>query len=148
MRLAFLTIILLFVMLPVFSLIHEFGHAGYCAYQERNYVIGLVGFGAYTSCEGKFDDPIQFRMAGGFLASAVALLAFVALKKHLVGGLKFVAIVLVTIGVMEYSQMITESYFNDFHMGPYAIALNLIILLLVPIVLIQRASRPELEVRQ
>ena len=148
MRLAFLTIILLFALVPVFSFVHEYGHAGYCASQDRNYVVGVIGFQAYTSCEGKFDDPTSFRMAGGFLASGIALISFALLRKQLVGKLKFIGITLVSIGVMEYSQMITEAFFNDFHMGSYAIVLNWMILLLIPIILIHRASKTKLEVRQ
>lgn len=147
MRLAFLTIVLLFALVPVFSFVHEYGHAGYCVSQDRNYVVGIIGFQAYTSCEGKFDDPTSYRMAGGFLASGIALISFALLRKHLVGNLKFIAITLVSIGVMEYSQMITEGFFNDFHMGGSAIALNWIILLVVPIILIHRASKTKLEIR-
>lgn len=117
-RIVSLSILLWIVLMPVFSVIHEYGHAFICAKNDMPYTmsIGLLG-GASVSCTGSFVDPTPFRLAGGFLASGVGLLgAVLARKLTRTAKNSFVYIPLFTIGIVQFGQMIMEGFFNTFYL--------------------------------
>ena len=117
-RIVSLSVLLWIVLMPVFSAIHEYGHVFICSYNDMPYNVQLGIFGgAITSCTGEFNDPIGFRLAGGFLASGIALLTAIFTRK-LVRTAKnsFVYIPFFVIGVVQFGQMILEGFFNTFYM--------------------------------
>ncbi len=107
-----ITILLLIVMLPFFSLAHELGHVFMCYMDGREYNFSWN----WTSCSGKFDDPTMYRMMGGFVSTGLAMIIFASIKDKAVGKYKPIAIVLVTIGVIEFVNMVLETFLHDFYM--------------------------------
>jgi len=106
------TIILLMVTLPLFSFFHEIGHVIICDLDGRDYNFSYN----WTACSGKFEDPTMYRMAGGFLSASIALILFASIKNIAVKKFKPIAIVLVVIAVVEFVNMIQESFLHSFYM--------------------------------
>lgn len=134
-RFASVTLLLLIVMLPVFSLFHELGHVIICDVSGRDYNFSWN----WTACSGKFEDPTMYRMAGGFLSVSIALILFAGLRKVAVKKYKPIAIVLVIIATTEFVIMIQESFFNAFYMD-YGSAVSGMLMLVLSIFFIFRHS--------
>jgi len=121
MRLTATTVILWIVMLPIFSFVHEYGHAVVCEYYGYEAKYHLSFLSNAVSCHGNLaENPAfqsQFRMAGGFLASSIALLSFVGIKNFVTKNTRFIAIVLVVIGVTQFYNMTVETFFNDYYIN-------------------------------
>ncbi len=107
-----ITLILFILVLPLFSLTHELGHVFACDVSGRDYNFGWN----WTSCSGKFEDPSMYRMAGGFFSSGLALIIFATIKNKAVGKYKPIAIVIVSIAIVEFVNMVQETFFHDFYM--------------------------------
>jgi len=144
-----LTLGILLLLIPVFSVFHEYGHAISCSLLGHTFEIGygggggIITFSAYTNCSGTFTDPTelqQFRLSGGFLSASIALLLFAGLRKKLVGKwLKPIAIVFVTIGTVEYVNMIMEGFVFDFYLK-WGSSVNGFLFLILPVVMIIKTS--------
>lgn len=143
-----LTLGLLLLLIPVFSVFHELGHATACEALGHNSEIGFGGkggaisFSAYTNCDPDFNDSnklLQFRLAGGFLSATIALLLFAGFKNKLIGKLKPIAIVLVSIGAVEYVNMIMEGFSFDFYIH-WGSSINGFLFLVIPVILIIKLS--------
>lgn len=117
-RIVSLSVILWIALMPLFSIVHEHGHAFICAYNNMPYnmQIGILN-GASVSCTGSFNDPTEFRLAGGFLASGIALLSAIFVRK-LITKTKhsYTYIPLFVIGIVQFGQMIMEGFFNHFYL--------------------------------
>lgn len=119
LKLTTLTILLWVVLLPTFSLIHEVGHGLVCDYYgfEPNYHLTLIQNA--VTCTGNFSDNPgsqgSFRMAGGFLAASIALMAFALVKPIITPKTRFIGIVLVVIGVTQFFNMSMETFVHDFY---------------------------------
>ncbi len=111
-------IVLWIVLLPVFSVVHEYGHAIICEVNNMPYNIHVGITGSQIACAGQFpnNDPTSFRMAGGFVASGIALIAFAILRKRVSLENSWIVIPLVTIGTVHYIEMILETFVHDFYM--------------------------------
>lgn len=143
------TLGILLVLIPVFSLFHEYGHAIACSLLGHTFEIGYGGgggvitFSAFTNCDPDFTNPTelqQFRLAGGFLSATIGLLLFTSLRRKLVGRwLKPIAIVLVTIGTVEYVNMIMEGFLFDFYIK-WGSSVNGFLFLILPVVMILKTS--------
>ncbi len=118
-RIVSLSVLLWIALMPIFSIVHEHGHALICSYNNMPYnmQIGILN-GASVSCTGSFVDPTPFRLAGGFLASGFALLSAIFVRK-LVRTAKhsYAYIPLFTIGIVQFGQMIMEGFFNTFYLA-------------------------------
>jgi len=134
-RFAATTIILLMLALPLFSLFHEVGHVTVCDLSGRDYNFSYN----WTACSGKFEDPTMYRMAGGFLSAGISLILFASIKNIAVKKFKPIAIVLVIIAVVEFVNMIQESFLNNFY-NEYGSAVSGMLMLGLAIFFIFRHS--------
>jgi len=120
-KLTTLTIVLWVILLPTFSLIHEVGHGLVCDYYgfEPKYYLTLIQNA--VTCTGNFSDNAgsqgSFRMAGGFLAATIALMAFALVKPIITPKTRFIAIVLVVIAVTQFVNMSVETFAHDFYIN-------------------------------
>lgn len=146
-KLTVLTVGLYLILLPLFSIIHEYGHAINCYTQGNTFEIHLSLFLNYVTCHGSGYDVSAYRMFGGFLSASVAFILFASLKSVLVRKLKFIAIVLVVIGTTQFFNMVMETYANDFYMNSSQImtAVNTLMSMMMLFFLIQRHSSPTLD---
>lgn len=121
MRLTAATVILWIVMLPIFSFVHEYGHALVCEYYGYEAQYHLSFLSNAVSCHGNLgENPTfqsQFRMAGGFLAATISLITFAAIKNFVTPKTRFIAIVLVVIGITHFYNMTVETWFNDYYIN-------------------------------
>jgi len=142
------TIGLWLVLLPIFSIIHEYGHAMACALQGNYFEVHLSMLLNYATCSGTLDNVHSFRMAGGFVSASLALVLFAGLKSVLVGKLKFIAIVLVVIGITQFFNMTMETYANDFYINSSSVltGVNTLMAMVMLFFLIQRHSKPSQKV--
>lgn len=121
MRLTTATVLLWIVMLPIFSFIHEYGHAIVCEYYGYEAQYHLSFLSNAVSCHGNLSEnpgfQSTFRMAGGFLAASISLSAFALLKNYFTRKTRFIAIVLVVIGITHFYNMTVETWFNDYYIN-------------------------------
>jgi hypothetical protein len=121
LKLTTTTIILWVILLPVFSIVHEVGHGLVCDYYgfEPSYHLTLIQNA--VTCTGNFSDNLgsqgSFRMAGGFLAASIALGLVISLKSVITPKTRFIAIVLVVIGVTQFFNMTMETYAHEFYIN-------------------------------
>ncbi len=144
-KLTILTITLWVVLLPLFSIAHEYGHAYSCYIQGNEYEMHISLLLNYVSCLGSVDDPTSFRMAGGLVSASIALILFIGLKSVLTGYRKSLAIVLVVVVITQFTNMILETFANDFYInsGGIMTGINTLMALLMLFFLIQRHSLRE-----
>lgn len=116
-KLTALTIGLWIVLLPIFSIIHEYGHAFACSMQGNEYEVHLSLLLNYAQCLGTVENPHSFYMAGGFASASLAFVLFAATKPILTGYRKSIGIALVVIGVTQFVNMVMETYFHDFYLN-------------------------------
>lgn len=149
-KLTVLTITLWVVLLPLFSIVHEYGHAFSCSIQGNEFEMHISLLLNYVSCMGSVDDPISFRMAGGLISASVALILFIGLKSVLTGYRKSLAIVLVVVAITQYTNMIMETLANDFYMnsGGIMTGVNTLMAMMMLFFLIQRHSLREYTVTE
>ena len=121
LKLTTTTIILWVILLPTFSLIHEVGHGMVCDYYgfEAKYHLTLIQNA--VTCTGNFSDNAgsqgAFRMAGGFLAATIALMAFVIVKPIITPKTRFIAIVLVVIAITQFVNLSVETFAHEFYIN-------------------------------
>lgn len=144
-KLTILTITLWVVLLPLFSIVHEYGHAYSCFIQGNEFEMHISLLLNYVSCLGSVDDPMSFRMAGGLISASVALILFIGLKSVLTGYRKSLAIVLVVVAITQFTNMIMETFANDFYMnsGGIMTGVNTLMAMMMLFFLIQRHSLRE-----
>ena len=88
-------LLVFFVLLPVFSYLHEAGHALVCAADGNEPEISIDVFsGGTTLCHGDITNPFAYKVAGGLLAGIVGTAVGLALFRCRI---PFIA--LTTIGV-------------------------------------------------
>lgn len=148
-KLTALTIGLWIVLLPVFSITHEYGHAFACSMQGNEYEIHISLVLNYVQCLGEVEDPTSFRMFGGFVSATLAFMIFAGLKPVLTGASKSIGIVLVVIGITQFVNMIMETFANSFYMnsGGIMTGVNTLMAMIMLFFLIQRHSpRPKYKI--
>ena len=137
-----LTILAILVMIPIFSLIHESGHGLICTLDGKDFTFGISFTGGWLLCIGVMEDPTLFRLAGGMLTAITAFTSFAILKPKLVGRFKFIAIALVSMGIVEYFVGVMEGFANDFYMhSRLSGAASCILILSVLMILLYRESK-------
>ncbi len=141
-KLLVLTIISLTLMMPIFSIVHEMGHGALCFADGRDFTWGLYPLGgAWLSCEGTFDDPIMFRLAGGLAAALAASTILILVLPHLGKNTACIAISIAAIAVTEYVIALLEGFANDFYMhSPFSSGVSAIIIVSIIFWLILRNS--------
>ena len=88
-------LLVFFVLLPVFSYLHEAGHALVCVADGNEPEISIDVFsGGTTLCHGDITNPFAYKVAGGLLAGIVGTTAGIALFRW-----RILFIALATIGV-------------------------------------------------
>lgn len=139
-----------FVFLTAFSIVHELGHAYACFTQGHEYILHLGGLqGNYTTCLGENIELGSYRMAGGFFGASIPLALYAILKSKLTGLKKGIAIALVTVGIVQFYNMVVETYFFDFYMtSGINTGINSLMALLLLFFLIQRNSQKEVKFKK
>ena len=84
-------------------------------------------------------------MAGGLVSASLALILFIAIKPVLTGYRKSLAIVLVVVAITQFTNMIMETFANDFYMnsGGIMTGVNTLMAMMMLFFLIQRHSLRE-----
>lgn len=140
-KLVVTTVLLVIVLMPAFSFVHEMGHVLSCeaAGRESNFSVGIMG--SWATCSGTFEDPTVFRYAGGILAAGLAFVIFATIRHKLSGAWKGIGISLVSIGIVEYMGGVMEGFANHFYMNsPFAGAIQGLVLLSLVIFFVWRNS--------
>ncbi len=154
-KLTLITFTAFIALSPVISTVHEYGHAFVCAGNGYNYLIQPSLFGTYFSCDkfvGEGSDQLRTQMYlyGGMFGAGTAFLLFMALRTFRVfkGRIKGVAFALVTIGTMQFVQMILETFAHDLYMDSrFTIVVMSMLSLIILITLLSRGSKQFLEGR-
>ena len=105
-------LLVFFVLLPVFSYLHEAGHALVCAADGNEPEISIDVFsGGTTLCHGDITNPFAYKVAGGLLAGIVGTAAGLALFRWRI---PFIALTTIGVGHLVNAGIETfaDSYFT------------------------------------
>ena len=145
-KLTGLTIALWVICLSAFSIVHEYGHAFACWTQGNSFDVHISLLANYTSCIGHLDYKGAYLLAGGFTASGLAFILFASVKNFITQKTRFIAIVLVVIGITQFANMIAETWFNDFYMkGSAMTVIDTLLAMVFLFYLIQRHSPKQIQ---
>ena len=154
-KLTLITFVAFVALSPVISTVHEYGHVYVCAGNGYDYIINPTLFGTYFSCdkftgEGSEQLRLQMYLYGGMFGAATGFLGFMFLQRtgFLKGRRKGIGYALVTIGTMQFVQMILETFAHDFYMnGNYTIPIMSMLSLILLVILLSRGSEQFLVAR-
>ena len=127
-------LVIFFALLPVFSYLHEAGHALVCIADGNEAEISVNFSGGTTLCHGDVSNQFAYKISGGLLAGIVGTAAGIALFRW-----KIPFIVITTIGIGHLInagiEAFADSYFTygvewSFFMGlvEFVIFLTLLII--------------------
>ena len=105
-------LLVFFVLLPVFSYLHEAGHALVCAADGNEPEISIDVFsGGTTLCHGDITNPFAYKVAGGLLAGIVSTAVGLALFRWRI---PFIALTTIGVGHLVNAGIETfaDSYFT------------------------------------
>ena len=105
-------LLVFFVLLPVFSYLHETGHALVCAADGNEPEISIDVFsGGTTLCHGDITNPFAYKVAGGLLAGIVGTAVGLALFRWRI---PFIALTTIGVGHLVNAGIETfaDSYFT------------------------------------
>ena len=105
-------LLVFFVLLPVFSYLHEAGHALVCAADGNEPEISIDVFsGGTTLCHGDITNPFAYKVAGGLLAGIVGTAVGLALFRWRI---PFIALTTIGVGHLVNAGIETfaDSYFT------------------------------------
>ena len=105
-------LLVFFVLLPVFSYLHETGHALVCAADGNEPEISIDVFsGGTTLCHGDITNPFAYKVAGGLLAGIVGTTVGLALFRWRI---PFIALTTIGVGHLVNAGIETfaDSYFT------------------------------------
>ena len=108
----FICLLVFFVLLPVFSYLHEAGHALVCAADGNEPEISIDVFsGGTTLCHGDITNPFAYKVAGGLLAGIVGTAVGLALFRWRI---PFIALTTIGVGHLVNAGIETfaDSYFT------------------------------------
>ena len=106
-------LLIFFALLPVFSYLHEAGHALVCLAEGNEPEISVDIFsGGTTLCHGDVSNLFAYKISGGLLAGIVGTTAGIALFKWKI---PFVAITTIGIGHLVNAgiEAFADSYFTN-----------------------------------
>ena len=75
----FICLLVFFALLPVFSYLHEAGHALVCIADGNEAEISVNFSGGTTLCHGDVSNPFAYKISGGLLAGIVGITIGIAL---------------------------------------------------------------------
>ena len=75
----FICLVVFFALLPVFSYLHEAGHALVCIADGNEAEISVDFSGGTTLCHGDVSNPFAYKISGGLLAGIVGITIGIAL---------------------------------------------------------------------
>ena len=75
----FICLVVFFALLPVFSYLHEAGHALVCIADGNEAEISVNFSGGTTLCHGDVSNPFAYKISGGLLAGIVGTTIGIAL---------------------------------------------------------------------
>ena len=105
-------LLVFFVLLPVFSYLHEAGHALVCAADGNEPEISIDVFsGGTTLCHGDITNPFAYKVAGGLLAGIVGTAVGLALFRCRI---PFIALTTIGVGHLVNAgiEAFADSYFT------------------------------------
>ena len=105
-------LLVFFVLLPVFSYLHEAGHALVCTADGNEPEISIDVFsGGTTLCHGDITNPFAYKVAGGLLAGIVGIAVGLALFRWRI---PFIALTTIGVGHLVNAGIETfaDSYFT------------------------------------
>ena len=105
-------LLVFFVLLPVFSYLHEAGHALVCAADGNEPEISIDVFsGGTTLCHGDITNPFAYKVAGGLLAGIVGTAVGLALFRWRI---PFIALTTIGVGHLVNAgiEAFADSYFT------------------------------------
>ena len=105
-------LLVFFVLLPVFSYLHEAGHALVCAADGNEPEISIDVFsGGTTLCHGDITNPFAYKVAGGLLAGIVGTTVGLALFRWRI---PFIALTTIGVGHLVNAgiEAFADSYFT------------------------------------
>jgi len=105
-------LLVFFVLLPVFSYLHEAGHALVCAADGNEPEISIDVFsGGTTLCHGDITNPFAYKIAGGLLAGIIGTTVGIALFRWRI---PFIALTTIGIGHLVNAgiEAFADSYFT------------------------------------
>ena len=105
-------LLVFFVLLPVFSYLHEAGHALVCAADGNEPEISIDVFsGGTTLCHGYITNPFAYKIAGGLLAGIIGTTVGIVLFRWRI---PFIALTTIGIGHLVNAgiEAFADSYFT------------------------------------
>ena len=104
-------LVIFFALLPVFSYLHEAGHALVCVVDGNEAEISVNFSGGTTLCHGDINNPFAYKISGGLLAGIVGTAAGIALFRWKI---PFIAITTIGIGHLINAgiEAFADSYFT------------------------------------
>ena len=119
----FICLVVFFALLPVFSYLHEAGHALVCIADGNEAEISVNFSGGTTLCHGDVSNPFAYKISGGLLAGIVGTAAGIALFRWKI---PFIAITTIGIGHLINAgiEAFADSYFT--HGGEWSAFMGLI----------------------
>ena len=105
-------LLIFFALLPVFSYLHEAGHALVCIADGNEAEISVDIFnGGITLCHGDVSEPFAYKISGGLLAGIVGTTIGIALFRWKI---PFIAITTIGIGHLVNAgiEAFADSYFT------------------------------------
>ena len=117
-------LIMFFALLPVFSYLHEAGHALVCLADGNEPEISVDIFsGGTTICYGDISNQFAYKISGGLLAGVIGTTAGIALFRW-----KIPFIAITTIGVGHLVNAVIEAFADSYftHGGEWSFFLGFI----------------------
>ena len=116
--------IMFFALLPVFSYLHEAGHALVCIADGNEAEISVNFSGGTTLCRGDVSNLFAYKISGGLLAGIIGTTAGIALFRW-----KIPFIALTTIGAGHLVNAIIEAFADSYftHGAEWSFVLGLFI---------------------
>ena len=115
--------IMFFALLPVFSYLHEAGHALVCIADGNEAEISVNFSGGTTLCLGDVSNPFAYKISGGLLAGIIGTTIGIALFRW-----KIPFIALTTIGAGHLVNAVIETFADSYftHGAEWSLFLGLV----------------------
>lgn len=111
-KLVLKSFIILFILVIPFNIIHETNHNLICLIEGKTSQMNITLFGASLQCFGNVEHKTIFRISGGLLASIIAIMPFLIIKKTL-KKYPFISVTLLSMAISQFSNGIIEGFFNE-----------------------------------
>jgi len=102
-------LLVFFALLPVFSYLHEAGHALVCIADGNEAEISVDFSGGTTLCHGDVSNPFAYKISGGLLAGIVGITVGIVLFRW-----KIPFIALTTIGAGHLVNAVIEAFADSY----------------------------------